>query len=129
MWMKSGIEKGVSMRTTTGREIPKALQRHNEEQRRDPEDVVSNLGARVRVVVLWRQRDDDPDRWIYLGRMLPSDFSYETVKQRWGGGAYRIRLFGAWSRAHRQKRYITQVAFWIHRGFPSTPALRARLES
>jgi hypothetical protein len=117
------------MRTTTGREIPKALQRHNEEQRRDPEDVVSNLGARVRVVVLWRQRDDDPDRWIYLGRMLPSDFSYETVKQRWGGGAYRIRLFGAWSRAHRQKRYITQVAFWIHRGFPSTPALRARLES
>ena len=115
------------MRTRSGREIPEALRRHNEEQQRDPEDVVSNLGWRVRVVVLWRQRDDDPEKWIYLGRLLPGQFSYETVKQRWGGGAYRIRLFGAWNRARRQERYITQVAFWIWRGFPPTPALRARL--
>lgn len=85
------------------------------------------LGWRVRVVVLWRQSDDDPERWIYLERILPGEFSYETVKQRWGGGAFRIRLFGAWNRARRQEKYITQVAFWIHRGFPATPALRARL--
>src|SRR5256885_1451275 len=26
-----------------------------------------------------------------------------------------------------EKKYITQVAFWIHRGFPPTPSLRARL--
>src|SRR2546422_253205 len=52
--------------------------------------------------------------------------SYEIVKQRWGGGANRIRLFGAWDRARRQERYITQVAFWIWDGFPPTPALRAR---
>src|SRR3989454_8682021 len=45
-------------------------------------------------------------RWIYLGRMQPHEFSYETVKQRWGGGAYRIRLFGAWDRERRQERYI-----------------------
>jgi hypothetical protein len=117
------------LRTRPAHEIPEALRRHNEEQRRDPEDVVSNLGWRVRVVVLWRQRDDDPERWIYLERMLPGEFSYETVKQRWGGGAYRIRLFGAWNRVRRQEKYITQVAFWIHRGFPSTPALRARLRA
>jgi len=49
------------------------------------------------------------------------------VKQQWGGGAYRIRLFGAWDRERRQERYITQVAFWIHQGFPPTLALRARL--
>ena len=79
------------------------------------------------MVVLWRLRDDDPERWIYLGRMQPHGFSYETVKQRWGGGAYRIRLFGAWDRERRQERYITQVAFWIHQGFPPTPALWARL--
>ena len=107
--------------------MPEALRRHNEEQRRDPEAVMSNLGRRVRVVVLWRQRDDASERWIYLERMLPGEFSYEIVKQRWGGGAYRIRLFGAWNRARRQEKYITQVAFWIHRGFPPTPNLRARL--
>jgi hypothetical protein len=110
-------------------DIPEALRRHNEAQQRDPEDVVRDLGSRVRVIVLWRQRDDDPERWIYLERMLPGEFSYETVKQGWGGGAYRIRLFGAWNRARRQERYITQVTFWIHRGFPPTPALRARLRA
>lgn len=115
------------MRTRSGREIPEALLRHNAEQRRDPEEVVSNLGLRVQVVVLWRQHDDDRERWIYLERMLPGEFSYERVKQRWGGGAYRIRLFGAWNRANRQERYLTQVAFWIYRGFPPTAELRARL--
>ena len=114
------------MRVRT-QEIPEPLRRHNEEQRRDPEIVVQDLGKRVRVVVLWRQRDDDPERWIYLERMLPRAFSYEIVKQRWGGGAYRIRLFGAWDRARRQEQYITQVAFWIWEGFPPTPALRVRL--
>ncbi len=115
------------MRERSVHEMPEPLRRHNEEQRRDPEDVVRNLGRRVRVVVLWRQSDDDSERWIYLERMLPGEFSYETVKQRWGGGAYRIRLFGAWDRARRQESYITQVAFWIHRGFPPTAALQARL--
>ncbi len=115
------------MSTRSVSEIPEALRRQNEEQQRDPEMVVNNLGRRVRVVVLWRQRDDDPEQWIYLERMLPGEFSYEMVKQRWGGGAYRIRLFGAWDRARRQERYITQVAFWIWSGFPPTPALQARL--
>ena len=115
------------MRARSVREIPDALRRHNEEQQRDPQMVVHNLGRRVRVLVLWRQRDDDPERWIYLERMLPGEFSFETVKHRWGGGAYRIRLFGPWDRAGRQERYITQVAFWIRYGFPPTPALRARL--
>ena len=115
------------MRTRSVNEIPEALRRHNEEQRRDPEDVVQNHGSRVRVVVLWHQRDDDPEHWIYLERMLPGEFSYETVKIRWGGGAYRIRLFGGWDPSRRQEKYITQVAFWIWDGFPPTPALRARL--
>jgi len=58
------------MRTRTAHEIPEALRRHNEEQRRDPEEIVSNLGRRVQVVVLWRQRDDDPERWICLEQRL-----------------------------------------------------------
>ncbi len=115
------------MRTRSTHELPEALRRHNEEQQRDPEQVVNDLGSRVRVVVLWRQRDDDPERCIYLERMPPDEFSYETVKQRWGGGAYRIRLFGTWERTRRQEKYITQVAFWIWQGFPPTPALQARL--
>jgi len=115
------------MRVSSVQKMPEALRRHNEEQQRDPEDVVSSLGRRVRVVVLWRQRDDDPERWIYLERMQPHEFSLETVRVRWGGGAYRIRVFGPWDRARRQEKYITQVAFWIYRGFPPTPALRARL--
>lgn len=115
------------MRVRPVQKIPEALRRHNEEQQRDPEEVVSRLARGVRVVVLWRQRDDDRERWIYLERMEPHEFSLETVKLRWGGGAYRIRLFGTWDRARRQEKYITQVAFWIYRGFPPTPALRTRL--
>ena len=115
------------MSTRPAHEVPEALRRHNEEQQRDPEQVVNNLDKRVRVVVLWRQRDDDPDQWVYLERMPPDEFSYEIVKSRWGGGAYRIRLFGVWDRARRQEKYITQVAFWIYHGFPPTPSLRALL--
>ncbi|MGH7548797.1 MAG: hypothetical protein ACREMM_11560 [Gemmatimonadales bacterium] len=50
------------MRARSAHRIPEALRRHNDEQRRDPEDVVNNFGTRVRVVVLWRQRDDDPEQ-------------------------------------------------------------------
>ncbi|MGH7547593.1 MAG: hypothetical protein ACREMM_05400 [Gemmatimonadales bacterium] len=117
------------MGTQSTHHVPEALRRHNLEQQRDPELVINNLRRRVPVVVLWRQRDGDRERWIYLERMLPEDFSMETVKQRWGGGAYRIRLFGPWDRASRQERYITQVAFWIWHGFPPTPALQSRLTS
>ena len=53
----------------------------------DLDDVKSALRSPVNA----HQRDDDPEQWIYLERMLPSEFSYERVKQRWGGGAYRIR--------------------------------------
>jgi hypothetical protein len=109
-------------------EVPEALRRHNLERQRFPEEVIHGLGPRVRVVVLWRRRDDDPERWVYLERMQPEEFSCETVKNRWGGGAYRIRLFGPWERGRRQERYITQVAFWIWEGFPPTAALRARLQ-
>ncbi len=98
------------MSTRSVSEIPEAVRRHNEEQQRDPEMVVKNLGRQVRVVVLWRQRDDDAEQWIYLERMLPGEFSYEIVKQRWGGGAYRIRLFGAWDRARRQETYHVHQA-------------------
>ena len=115
------------MRSRSVGEVPEALRRHNEEQLRDPEMVVQNLGRRVRVVVLWRQRDDNSGQWVYLERMPPEEFSYEIVKNRWGGGAYRIRLFGAWDRARRQERYIAQVAFWIWKGFPPTEALLERL--
>ena len=115
------------MRKRWVQEIPEALRLYNEAQVRDPQVVVHDLGRRTRVVVLWRQRDDDPEAWIYLQRMLPSNFSLEAVKNRWGGGAYRIRLFGAWDRGRRQEKYITQVAFWIYQGFPPTAALRARL--
>ncbi len=107
--------------------IPEALRRHNEEQQRDPEMVLQDVRWQVRVVVLWRQRDEDSEQWVYLERMRPEEFSYETVKQRWGGGAYRIRLFGSWDPSRRQEKYITQVAFWIWRGFPPTAPLRARL--
>lgn len=114
------------MRIGSGRGVPEALRRYNESRERDPEQVVNHLGTRVRVVVLWRQRDDDPERWTYLERMLPDEFSLEAVKMQWGGGAYRIRVFGAWDRSNRQEKYITQVAFWIWSGFPPTAALRAR---
>ena len=111
------------MRTRSVRAVPEALRRHNEEQLRDPEMVVQTLGRRVRVVVLWRERDDDPNRWVYLERISPDEFSFESVKARWGGGGYRIRLFGPWDPARRQEKYLTQVTFRIWKGFPPTPAL------
>lgn len=45
------------MHAQSNHEIPEALRRHNEERQRDPEQVVSGLGGRARVVVLWRRRD------------------------------------------------------------------------
>ncbi len=50
------------MHTRSDHNVPEALRRHNEEQQRDPEHVVNDVGRRIRVVVLWRQRDDDPER-------------------------------------------------------------------
>ena len=50
------------MRIRSVHNVPEALRRHNEEQQRDPEMVVKNLGRQVRVVVLWRQRDDDAEQ-------------------------------------------------------------------
>lgn len=116
------------MRDKAVKHVPEALLQHNAEQLRDPELVVQNLGRRVQVVVLWRQLDESNKQWVYLERMPPEEFSYEAVKSRWGGGAYRIRLFGVWDRTRRQEKYITQVAFWIWKGFPATPALQARLK-
>lgn len=116
------------MREKAVKHIPEALLQHNAEQRRDPELVVQDIGNRVRVLVLWRRRDDDPEQWIYLERMRPNEFSYEAVKARWGGGAYRMRLFGPWDPRRRQERYITQVAFWIWKGFPPTPTLQAKFK-
>src|SRR5258706_9272558 len=72
----------VRMRVRSAEKMPEALRRHNEEQQRDPEDVVRSLGRRVRVVVPWRERDGDPERWIYLERMEPHEFSLETLKLR-----------------------------------------------
>ncbi len=42
------------MRVRSAKQMPEALRRHNEEQRRDPEMVLQDLESRVRVVVLWR---------------------------------------------------------------------------
>lgn len=117
------------MRRRSPTETPEALRRHNEAQLRVPDDVVSRLGRRARVVALWRRHDDDPERWIYLERMAPEAFSMEMVRNRWGGGGYRIRIFGDWDGARRQEKYITQVAFWIWNGFPPTEALETRLRA
>src|SRR5260370_13104888 len=71
--------EAIRMRTRSAHEVPEALRRHNEEQHRDPQEVVSNLGRRIRLILLWRQRDHDPAQWPYLPRMLPGRFSYELL--------------------------------------------------
>ena len=107
--------------------IPEALRLANEARLREPLDVLNKLGRRAHVAALWREDHRARGRWVYLERMLPEAFDYDDIIARYGGGAYRLRLFGAWDRSRRCERYLTQVTFWIDERYPPTPTTLARL--
>ncbi len=88
--------------------IPEALRIANEARLREPLDVLNKLGRRAQVAALWREDHRARGRWVYLERMPPEAFDYDEIIARYGGGAYRLRLFGAWDRGRRCERYLTR---------------------
>ncbi|MGH2660118.1 MAG: hypothetical protein ACRDHS_10755 [Actinomycetota bacterium] len=94
--------------------------------RQAPDDIEGQVyayGRRVRVVQLWRQLERS-DRWTYLGRLSPKECGINYLIARFGGGTYRAKLYGEWSRALRREEYLEQVTFRLY-GQPSQETLRA----
>ncbi len=79
----------------------------------DIEGVLQHYGGRARVVALWRQHDASPSRWIYLGRLAPEECHLTILKDSFGGGWYRAKIYGHWNRYARREEYLQQVSFGI----------------
>ena len=77
------------------------------------DEVLHGYGPRARVVQIWRQLDAKRDVWTYLGRLPPEQCEVEMIADRFGGGLYRAKIFGAWDRERRREEYFEQVAFVI----------------
>ena len=94
--------------------------------------VLTHYGRRVRVVVLWRQSRDSWTNWVYLARMRPREYDRDVpfvhiVAIRFGGGRYRARIYGPWSRELRREEYLEQVSFGIEG--PASAETRERIRS
>lgn len=79
----------------------------------DVEGTLWSYGSRARVVALWRQLESHPRRWIYLERLPSRECSFALIQDRFGGGYYRAKIYGAWSRELRYEEYLKQVSFMI----------------
>lgn len=92
------------------------------------DEILYGYGPRARVVQLWRQVDGTRDEWTYLGRLRPEQCEIELIVERFGGGWYRAKIFGAWDRERRREEYFEQVAFGIDQQYwPMTPETRERI--
>lgn len=58
----------------------------------DLSEIEAQLPDRSAQVQLYRQDDEEPTKWNYVGRMGASEFSLEAVKEEYGGGDYRGHL-------------------------------------
>ena len=92
------------------------------------DEILSGYGPRARVVQLWRQLDGKRDVWTYLGRLQPEQCEIELIADRFGGGWYRAKIFGAWDRERRREEYFEQVSFGIdQQWWPMTAETRERI--
>lgn len=58
----------------------------------DLSEIEAQLPDRSASVQLYRQNEEEPTKWDYVGRMGASDFTLEAVKDEYGGGDYRGHL-------------------------------------
>lgn len=92
------------------------------------DEVLWGYGSEARVVQVWRQRDDKPDEWTYLGRLRPEECEVDMIGHRFGGGWYRAKILGAWDRETRREEYFEQVSFGLDRQWwPMTAETRDRI--
>jgi hypothetical protein len=91
-------------------------------------EILPGYGSQAQVVELWRQLDNKPGVWTYLGRLLPAECDLELIGKRFGGGWYRAKIFGPWDPAQRREVYFEQVSFGIDQQFwPMTADTRERI--
>ena len=79
----------------------------------DLEGILRHLSPNAMVIVLWRQYEAPPKRWLYLGRLRPCECELELLQARFGGGWYRAKIYGQWDRRRRREEYLQQVSFGI----------------
>ena len=88
----------------------------------DLDNIVRAHARRVDHVRLWRELNRDPDEWLYLGRLCPSEGRIDPICLRFGGGWYHARL------CDRRGRVITGVRFGIDESaWPVTAETRERI--
>ena len=93
------------------------------------DEILTGYGRRAKVVQLWRQLDEMPDVWTYLGRLQPAQCEIEMIAKRFGGGWYRAKILGPWNRELRREEYFEQVAFGIdQQWWPMTAETRERIK-
>jgi hypothetical protein len=91
----------------------------------DIDGILRALVDRVYSVRLWRESDSYGDEWVYLGAFPPAQCDIELIGERFGGGAYRAKIYGRWDPKTRQDPYIPQVEFGLdERAWPVTPETR-----
>lgn len=92
----------------------------------DLEGTLWSYRSRANVVALWRQRASRSGRWIYLARLSPSECALTLIRDRFGGGYYRAKIYGAWNSGLRYEVYLKQVSFAI--AGPPTSETRSRIQ-
>ena len=98
----------------------------------DLDSVLEHYLGQARVVVIWRRDFDSQARWFYLSRLCLADYDrslsmVELVQSRFGGGYYRAKIYGNWSRELRREEYLEQVSFGV--GGPTTSETRELVQA
>ena len=84
----------------------------------DIDCVLAYFGRRARVVQLWRRHRTGRSRWIYAARLRVEEYYpdigvVEVVQSRFGGGVYKAKVFGHWSREARREEFLQQTTFRV----------------
>ena len=82
-----------------------------EPEDKDVESILSQVGDNAKVVIIYRQNERSPGKYDYLARCEAGDFSLEHIKQEFGGGNYRGKIYG------KDGLYIKHFSFSIDARF------------
>ncbi len=82
-----------------------------EPEDKDVETILSQVGDNAKVVIIHRQNERLPGKYDYLVRTEAGEFSLEYIKQEYGGGNYRGKIYG------KDGLYIKHFSFSIDSRF------------
>lgn len=83
----------------------------------DVEQVLQQVGETAKFIVIHRLQDRSPGKWDYLLRVEVSEFSLENIKEEFGGGNYRGKIY------NRHGKYVKGFSFSIDTRFKPNPKI------